>query len=148
MKCLALLACEKVIIDKDGAHSIINVMLNAEISLQLIAEPGKAIPPVTVPPNALTGTMWWIYSIWEPSQDDVGKPIEQVYKVYWPSGEHLLEGRLPYALKDDSMNQTTFSIAGFPIGQQGKVKIVTWLESEGKRFTEDAETFVSVKHKF
>lgn len=34
MKCTALLTCEKIIVDKEGAHSIINVMMNAAVSLQ------------------------------------------------------------------------------------------------------------------
>ena len=145
MKCRALLPCERVIIDKDGAHSIINVMLNAEVSMDVVG-PSQMAQPMTIPPNAMTGTTWWLYTLWEPSGDDVGKDFEQVYQVYWPNGDKLLESRLSFTQKDDTMNQTTFYIAGFPVGQQGRVKILTWLDSQGHRVSDVVEGSVNIKH--
>lgn len=145
MKCHALLPCERVIIDKEGAHSIINVMVNAEVSMDVVG-PNSAPQRVPIPPNAVTGTMWWIYTLWEPSADDVGKSFEQVYQIYWPNGDKVLESRLSFTQKDDAMNQTTFYIAGFPVGQPGKVRISTWLDSQGHRVSELADVFVNIKH--
>lgn len=150
MNCKALLTCEKVIIDKDGAHSLINVMLNASIKLQ--EAQGQAPPrDVDIPSNAVAPNQWWIYTLWEPAMEDVGQSFVQVYEVYWPNGdklappEHKLQ--LPFIQRDDKMNQTTFYIAGFPVGQQGKVRIVTWLESQaGDRRTNEIENFVRIEH--
>jgi hypothetical protein len=156
MKCTALLTCEKIIVDKDGAHSIINVMLNAEILLQQMAETGSAlaapIPPDTpvipIPPDAVAPQIWWIYSIWQPSPEDVGKSFEQAYQVYWPnSDDKFMDQRINFALKDERAMQTTFHIGGLPIGRVGKIKVVTWLDYQGHRVTEVSETYFNIKHR-
>ena len=144
MKCLALLTCEKIIIDKDGAHSIINVMLKGQVNLQQI-QAGQS-PHVAVPSNAVTPMNWFIYSLWSPSSDDVGKSFEQVYQVFWPNGDKLTENRLPFTQKDDDMHQVTFSFFGFPVGQQGRIRVFTWLDSGGHRASDMIETYVQLSH--
>lgn len=156
MKCTALLTCEKVIVDKDGAHSIINVMLNAEILLQRMSETDNSlavpIPPdtpvVPIPPNAVAPQIWWIYTIWQPSPEDVGKSFEQVYQVYWPdSDDKFMDQKITFALKDERAMQTTFHIGGLPIGKVGKLKVVTWLDQQGHRATEVSEAFLNITHR-
>jgi hypothetical protein len=146
MKCTAVVACEKIIIDKEGAHSIINVMLNAQIFLQK-TEPGKAPEGVPLPSNAIAPIVWWVYTVWNPSIEDAGKTFEQVYQAYWPNGDKFMESRLPFTLKDDAPMQTTFHIGGFPAGQEGKVQVLTWLDSEGSRVSDIYDTFVRVQHR-
>jgi hypothetical protein len=145
MKCTALLACEKVIIDKDGAHSLINVMQSAAVTLQQ-QEPNKPPEPIPMQSNAVMPTTWWIYAVWKPSTDDVDRSFEQVYQLYWPSGEKFVETRLPFVQKDDKMQQTSFYFLGFPVGQVGDLKIISWLDSQGQRVTEIMETAVRVEH--
>ena len=145
MKCIALLCCEKLIVDKDGAHSIINVMVNAKVSLQQ-GNKGEPLQDVSVPLNAIMPTQWWIYAQWMPSREDVGKSFEQVYQVYWPNDEKLTENRVPFKITEDSMHQVTFSFIGFPVGQPGNVKILTWLDSGGHRVSDVSETRMRVTH--
>jgi|SRR6267154_1562803 len=145
MKCITLLTCEKVIIDKEGAHSLINVMLNANVKLQQVQE-GQPAEDTLIPNDAVTPMQWWIYTVWNPSSDDVGRAFEQVYQVFWPNNEKLAESTLPFTQKDEKMQQTTFYIGGFPIGQQGKIRVVTWLHFEGRRVSEMAETYIMVNH--
>ena len=140
MKCLALLSCEKVIIDKEGAHSIINVMLNADVKLQ------RGLEDVSIPLNAVLPHQWWIYSQWNPSLDDVGQTFEQVYQIFWPNEEKFVEGKLPFKQDNEKVQQTTFSIVGFPAGQSGQLKITTWLESHGRQMTDVYRTHVNISH--
>jgi hypothetical protein len=146
MKCVALVPCEKIIIDKEGAHSIINVMLNAEIALQQI-EPQKTAQSVPIPTDAISPTTWWVYTIWNPSDKHMGKNFEQVYQLYWPSGDKLLESRLTFRPDKNALWQTTFSFVGLPVGQEGRVRIATWIDHEGQCISEIAETFINIKHK-
>ncbi|MGA9393498.1 MAG: hypothetical protein WBV69_23915 [Candidatus Sulfotelmatobacter sp.] len=147
MKCTTVLTCEKVIIDKEGAHSIINVMLNAEIVLQQLneSENTQAIP---IPPDAVAPQVWWIYTIWQPSPDDVGKSFEQVYQTYWPNnGDKFMEARINFTLKDETPMQTTFHVGGLPVGRVGKVKVLTWLDHQGHCMTEVSEAYINIKHR-
>jgi hypothetical protein len=148
MKCVALVPCEKIIIDKDGAHSLITVMIKAGIALrQEVAEDTQKRIDIPIPDNAMIPSQWWIYSIWEPSSRDIGTSFEQVYQVYWPNGDKLAERRLQkFIQNDDTMMQTSFVFVGLPVGQVGKIKILTWLDSDGHRVSEIAETSIQIKH--
>jgi hypothetical protein len=150
MNCKALVACEKVIIDKEGAHSLVNVLLNASIKLQEL-QAGQEPRDINVPKNAVAPTQWWIYTLWEPLPKDVGQSFVQVYEVYWPDGEKLVlppnRLQLPFVQQNEKFNQTSFYIGGFPVGQEGKIRIATWLESEtGQIQTQQIETFIRIEH--
>lgn len=147
MRCTALLACEKVIIDKDGAHSLINLMLNAAIHAQLNVPPESSPQSMELPPEAIAPTQWWIYTQWEPSAGDVGKSFDQRYEVYWPNGTRLVEGKLSFIQTNDRLMQSTYYIGGFPVGQTGKVRIVTWLETpEGRQACDKIENHILIEH--
>jgi hypothetical protein len=145
MKCIALLTCEKIIIDKEGAHSIINVMLNATVTFQQ-PQSSQPLTDIAIPSNAVVPNQWWIYSLWNPSTEDLGVTFEQVYQVYWPGGEKMMERRLVPFTATDKLQQTTFSIFGFPAGELGKVRVVTWLDSQGNRVSEISEIHINVDH--
>lgn len=136
MKFLALCTCDRVIIDKNGAHSLINIMLNAQ--LQAGSE--------QIPRNAVAPTQWVIYSMWIPSPEDVGQEFEQVYQVYWPDGEKFHESRLEFTQPNESVQQVTFTVLGLPVGQPGKLRIVTWLDKKGHRVSDIVETSINVTH--
>jgi hypothetical protein len=147
MKCLALLACDKIIIDKDGAHSLINVMLSAAVTLQE-TQPGQTPKDIEIPANAVSPNQWWIYAQWEPSSNDVGKSFKAVFQIFWPNGEKLMENKLSFTQLDSRIQQTTVYIGGFPVGQQGAVKVTAWLDSvEGHRVSDIAETHIVIEHR-
>ena len=142
MKCVALLLCDKVIIDKGGAHSLINLMTAAYIS----AETGNPPSPVVLPSNAVSPQAWWIYTQWLVSDEDIGKRFEQHYEVFWPNGDKFASSKLEFAQPNDQTQQTTFFIVGMPVGQQGNVRVVTWLESDGRRVTEQIQALLKINH--
>jgi hypothetical protein len=146
MKCHALLTCDKLIIDKDGAHSLINVILHAHVGEQQLQTDTGEWVSIPIPPKAVNPNQWWIYTLWEPSHEDVGGSFEQIYQLYWPNGEKVSESRLSFKQKDEAMQQTSYFYLGFPIGQEGKVRILTWIESKGERTSDIAETHVLITH--
>jgi hypothetical protein len=141
MRFLATLACEKVVIDKAGAHSLIEIMSGADIAIT----PPPGLLATQLPPNAMSPKQWWIFSVWEPNTDEVGKEFEQVYAVYWPNGDKLIDGRLTFKA-DDKVQYTSYTILGFPVGQEGKLKISTWIEKGGSRITDPFDYFITIRH--
>ena len=149
MKCTAVLTCEKIIIDKEGAHSIINVMLNAEIVIQKI-EASQSPKQMAVPHDAVAPIVWWVYTVWHPSPEDAGKAFDQVYQAYWPNGDKFMESRLSFVLKDEGPMQTTFHIGGLPAGQVGKLKVLMWLDRwiiKDTASREINEAYINIKHR-
>jgi hypothetical protein len=140
MKFLASFPCEKVIIDQRGTPSIITVMQNAHIGPIAGVEGLQEIPP-----NAVLPLQWAIFSVLEPSADEVGSTFEQVYQVYWPNEEKFTEGRATFK-PDDNWQYNSCQLLGFPAGQVGNVRIITWVDHEGHRITDIVEFNVRVKH--
>jgi hypothetical protein len=83
--------------------------------------------------------------MWEPRSDEVGKDFEQVIEVYWPNGEKLLDGRLNFK-PDEKVSYNSYQVVGLPIGQEGKIKILTWVESQGSRITEPFAYYITIKY--
>jgi hypothetical protein len=141
MRFLATVACDKVIIDKAGAHSLIEVMSGADI----VITPPPGLATAELPPNTLSPKQWSIFSMWEPSANEFGKEFEQVYVLHWPNGDKLLDAKVKFKT-DDRVHYTSYSILGFPVGQQGKVKISTWIEKDGSRITDAFDYFITIRH--
>src|SRR5260370_11095958 len=106
LQLIALCPCERVIVDKQGVHSLIEIMRNVSIE----AAPGA------IPQNAVAPRPWSIYSMWKASSDEVGKKVEQVYQIYWPSGEKFSEENVEFVV-DSTIQQVTLDVVGFPAGQ-------------------------------
>jgi hypothetical protein len=147
MKFLVLCACEKVIIDKNGAHSLINIMQNAELQNvpQSGANASAMMQASELPSNAVLPQLWFVFSIWQPSSDEVGKTFQQMHQIFWPDGTKFMDGPLEFK-PDESYQQNSFGVLGFPVGQPGPVRIVTWVEDRGRPITETHEYFIRVKH--
>jgi hypothetical protein len=143
MRLLATCACEKVIIDRVGAHSLIALMSKIDIAIT----PPPDMTSSQLPANAIAPKEWFVFSMWEPENGDFGKDFEQIIEVYWPNEEKILSGKLKFKPEPNGGNQLlSYSISGFPVGQQGKVKVLTWLERHSNRVTEPFPYYVSVAH--
>jgi hypothetical protein len=142
MRFISTIACEKIIIDKGGTHTLIEVLSGADIAIT----PLEGISEQRLPENALSPKPWWIFSIWEPSKDDEGQEVEQVYAVFWPNGDKLLEGKsVPFRMTS-RVQYTSYQILGFPVGQEGKVKVSTWITKGGTRITDPFDYFITIRH--
>jgi len=135
MKFLAFCPCERVIVDKDGRHSLINITQNVTIEAAI----GR------IPHNAVAPRDWSIYTMWRATSEDIGKKFEQFYQIYWPDGEKFSEENFDFTA-DSGVQQVTLDLAGFPAGQAGDVKIVTWLFQAGLKVSDIIETSIRVTH--
>ena len=145
MKYFATLACEKVIIDNKNAHSLIEIMTNADI--QAVVSPEVDPQQAMMPANAVLPKEWFIFSIWQQSDAEIGKSFEQVVQVYWPNNEKFVEGRLSFRPVDAKAQYNSIRLLGFPAGQEGKIKVLTWVEHEHSRITEVFDYFITIKHR-
>lgn len=135
MKFLALCPCERVIVDKDGQHSLINIIRGFTI------EP--ATP--TMSRTAVAPREWSIYTMWRAGPEDIGRTFEQWYQIYWPDGEKFSEENFDF-IADSDIQQVTLDLVGFPAGQVGDVRIVSWLFLAGHRVSDLIEASIRVTH--
>src|SRR5208282_3120547 len=131
MRPQALCTCEKVIVDKREVHSLINLIHNVEIEAS-----------ADMPKNAVGPNQWCIFTMWVPSSEDVGRKFEQAYQVYWPDGGKFFEGRFEFTQENEEIQQITFGLIGFPVGQPGRLRIITWLDRDGHRISDILETAI------
>lgn len=139
MNPIVFCACEKIIIDRTtGGHSLIGIMISAEARF--------AGTPPALPPNAVVPNMWFVYAMWETSTEDIDRPCEQVLEVDWPNGERFIHNRLSFTPDKTLRVQNSVGMVGFPLGQNGDLRIRAWIEREGESVSSVAEYQVSVKH--
>jgi len=137
MKFQALFACEKVIIGQSGAPSAISIMYRADV----------AVPPEqTMSSNAVTPKEWAIFSMLLPSAEEINRELEEVYQMYWPNEEKFTENRLTFKPANNDPTYNIFALVGFPVGQKGQLRIITWIDDGGHRISDIAEYFVQVRH--
>jgi hypothetical protein len=148
MKCLIICACEKVIIDKtNGANSLISVMKGAEAKVTVPTESeAKNIPASELPTNAVAPNLWYVYTMWETRQEDVGKEFKQITQIHWPNGDLFATSRLSFTADETLHMQNSNGFLGFPIGQIGKIKISSWVEQNGNASSDVAHYEVNVRH--
>src|ERR1039457_2108097 len=122
MRLIASLPCEMIITDAKGTPSLITIITAVEVG---------PIPAEGLPVNAVGPTPWWVYTLWEGDESDKG--IENVQKIviYWPDGKELTNNATTFKIgapeKPLLKHSITSQFLGFPLGQQGDVKIRIWI---------------------
>ena len=141
MKFLALLPCDRVLFDKNGTLSLITILERIELALQ-VPEGSE----ITLLKNLPAPRDWFIYTRWEASPEDVGKSFNQVFQVLWPTGESFMQhvAALATVKENDLIQQSTVRMMAFPAGHNGAVKIVTWLEFDGKQVSDKFDCYITV----
>ena len=117
MQLLIASPCQMVLTDKESGygHSLIAVFHDFTIRIPESAE---------VPINALLPKEWAIFSKWRIEASEEGKVIKLLCEAFWPNGDVLFKTE---TIASEIMhNQTAFVIRnlGFPMGQDGLVKVV------------------------
>jgi hypothetical protein len=116
MKLLLASPCQIVIQDKEaGGHSLIGIFHHFKIRVPETAD---------IPANALLPREWAIFSKWSFEPSETEKKIKLVAEAFWPNDEPLFRAELVAAEISD--NQSAFIIrnGGFPMGQNGLIKII------------------------
>jgi len=129
-KLISLLVCEKIIVSKDETPTLVNVVQTVKTTLvtpQLSEVPSDAVAPLG----------WAIFTIWEPDESDIDKEFHQKSQIIMPDGapSSAVQADLPFILKK-GLNFNYVNIFGFPVGQEGVLRIRISLESNGKTISE------------
>jgi hypothetical protein len=117
-------ACEKVIVDAKGIPSLINLFQRMDVQLQ----------DVPLPKDTIVPGRWAIFCSWQLSPEELGKDFIQHTRVNKPDGTVFSEFNQPFKLESelDLQCRTYVDIHGMPIGQHGRIEIVTWIEGNEK----------------
>jgi hypothetical protein len=137
---IALLPCEKVVVDIETKNpTVISVL--TKFNIQILE--GQVLPDDAVAPKE-----WAVFTMWRPSDEEVGQSFTQVMTISSPSGKPAPE-KLPINVTFEEKGANGIVVArtnGLPIGKSGHVVIRVWLEQHGQRVTEDREARFEVAH--
>lgn len=120
-KLLAFVPCERVLTDQGNNVSIISILSNVAVSVQ-------------VPENAAIPLHWEIFSLWQQEADDAGKTLEQYCELRDPDGRAVLKSVLEFQVTAPSQRNVV-TVIGFPIAPRGgEYALVLFLrETNGER---------------
>jgi len=136
MKLLLASPCQMVIADKESGYSLIAVFHHIKVRVPEAAE---------IPSNALLPKEWAIFSQWQLDSSEAERNVKQVAEAYWPNGDPLFKQELK-AL-NITENQAAFIIRniGFPMGQNGIIKILLSMFVDDKPAFDPIELNVKVE---
>ncbi len=114
-KLLALIVCERVIIDRQDMPSLINVFQRMNIQLSGAPLPEKAVSP----------TRWSVFSMWQHEEAEIGKAFTQVLQVAMPDGEIFFTSEQEFKISkpDDFQSKISSEFTGLPIWQEGFIEV-------------------------
>jgi len=117
--------CEKAIIDRNGALSIISVMGKLTVGV-----PANVPPPAA---NAMLPVQWAMVSLWQQSSDwETGRTFEQRAALVSESGGNdLLTSIAVFQFtKETPLFQVVAQVSGMPVSIAGKLKFKIWVREK------------------
>jgi hypothetical protein len=123
MKLLLAAPCNLVLQDPEVGHSLIGVFHESKIQIPHDAP--------EVPSNAMVPREWSIFSKFGLDPDDEGKNYSLKIDVFWPDGSILISHTVNAARPTNNGMAFIAKLQAFPMGQQGIVRIIQNLSSEG-----------------
>ena len=114
-KLLALIVCERVIIDKQEMASFINVFQKMNIQLSGAPLPERAVSPAR----------WNVVSIWQHEEFERNTPFTQAMEVITPNGEVFAtsENEFKVTEPDDLHSKLSIEFNTLPIWHEGFVQV-------------------------
>jgi hypothetical protein len=112
---LALMVCERVILDRQDMPSLINVFQKMNIQLSGAPLPEKAVSP----------TRWSVFTLWQHEDSETGKTFTQTLEIVLPNGEvfSATEQEFKSEKADDIQNKIAVEFTGIPIWQEGFLQV-------------------------
>lgn len=121
-KLLALIACEKVIVERSGSMSAISM-------LDHIYLPIVGAPPLE---NTVIGYRWAVLAIWQktPGERDINYTPQ--IKITGPDGNNFGNPATKVLVKggDDLKHKVYMELTTLHVGREGSVKVLVWLEED------------------
>lgn len=138
-KLLVFAACEKVIIDQENNASIITILQEITLDIQIAAK---------LPAGAVAPKSWDIFALWKrESSEDENTQYEQSCDLVLPDGAVEVPSRSTFRITGSSHRSIT-RVVGFPIFRTpGEAQLRLYLrESEGGAPHEIASFPLLLKH--
>jgi hypothetical protein len=134
---LLLCPCEKAIVDRNGALSLISIMGKLTVGV-----PANVPPP---PANAALPMQWAIVTLWQAISDfEFGRSFEQRAALVSESGDTIIETLATFEFKkdtpNDSLAQIIAQISGMPLSGLGNGKIKVWIRQKAEQAKEWKES--------
>lgn len=123
-KLLSLLMCDRVLVTRDDAVSLISIF--DVLRFDLPTPPKEGLPP-----KANIPVEWYIYSMWAATEGDAGKEYEQRFTIIGADGVKPFEAFLDFTQEGHS-ERTVVSVNGFPIMQPGICHLRLDLREKGE----------------
>lgn len=139
MQLLAFLCCDRVIIDQGGTPSLVGIW--ETITAQIPA--GAQIPVEAVAPRE-----WYIFTLWIPDKEDMGKTFVQKMEIEITGLSKRLQQELPFTISNLEQQRNMQQVIGFPIGVAGAGVVKMWLEFARKAVSPIYSYPMTVKHQF
>lgn len=121
MPTLAIVAaCERVIIDRVGLPSLINIF--QRMNVQPLPDP--------IPENAVSPISWAIFVLWQHTEDELNKEFIQHVEVVTPDGKTFTAAQTNFKVTDadDRQSKNHLIVLGLPVWAEGFISINVWLE--------------------
>jgi hypothetical protein len=135
MKLLILTPCNNVLQDPQFGSSLISVFHG--INFQ--------VPPDTeVPSNAVIPKEWAVFSKWRLEPDEYGKEYTSRIEIYWPDGAEFTKASVVAQQPTKDGMAFINRMNGFPVGQDGEIRVLQFLESSGEVVYGPVETIIKV----
>jgi hypothetical protein len=114
-----LAACERVLIDRGGLPSLINIFQRMNLTV---------VNPIQA--DAVVPNQWAVFALWQHSDDELNLEFTQHLEVLAPDGETFLTGITKFKTTeiDDRQSKNSINILGLPIWAEGMVTVNIWLE--------------------
>jgi len=114
-KLLALLVCERVIIDRQDMPSLINVFQKMNVPLTDAPLPERAVSPAR----------WSVFTLWQHEESEVEKAFTQLLEVVLPDGEVFLKAEQEFkaSTPEDLQSKITMEFGTLPIWQEGFIDV-------------------------
>jgi len=119
-KLVILAVCEKVLVERSGLPSLINIFQRMNVNLQ----------DAPLPENAISPARWAIFSLWQHDPSEFGVQFVQKLAVIKPNGEIFSEATTPFKITeaDDLQSKNHTDVFGLPINDEGFICVRVWLD--------------------
>ena len=136
MKPLIFTPCEKVLQDPQSGVSLIAIF--QEIKIQITHDAPE------LPRDAVIPREWLIYSRFDLDMDEEGEEFTAVTTILWPDGALFATQSLTATQPTQSGMSFVIKLMGFPMGQNGSVKIQQSVTKGGEIVCGPMETKIKV----
>jgi hypothetical protein len=120
LKPYVCVVCEKVIFSKEDVASLIGLFSKMIL---------KVAKGTEIPNNALMPREWAVFSAWDPEPGDEKRLFVLCTRFVFPDLSQFGDvTKTPMVIESGKRFQVNTAFNGFPIGQAGPCRVVTWIE--------------------